>query len=188
MNRLVKRIVESVTGGRFIETNKQLAALCQIHYAMALFRQNELECAVTLAGAAEGVIPTTNDPHMFLLLKNSPLSRKEFDYNFTINWLKHSTEPDDFIISEFEAAMIIVRAINKFFTVYKAGSPAMRSFVRWTFEQGHLPTPSLDEIPDRPTDWSPTRSLRDRIRSVFKRRSDVWRPLSRRRISQRRFR
>jgi hypothetical protein len=55
-------------------------------------------------------------------------------------------------IPEFEAAIIMVRAISKFFTVYKTESPAMKSFVRWTFEQGHLPMPSsLDDISDAPS-------------------------------------
>ena len=134
-----------------VETNKQLAALSQIHAAIWLYNIREFECAVTLAGAAEGILPPTSDPHMFSVLKNGPLPRAKFDYNFLLNWLKHPTPPDDISIPLFEAAIIIVRATSKFFTVYRTGSPAMRSFVRWCFEQGHLPPPpELDAISDTP--------------------------------------
>lgn len=75
------------------------------------------------------------------MLKNSPLARSDFDYNGMINWLKHPVDPDYNEIPEFEVAIIIVRAISKFVAIYHRGSPAMRSFVRWAFEQGHLPIP-----------------------------------------------
>jgi len=149
----MQRITELENGVRVIETNKQLAALAQIHAAIWLFRRGQLECAVTLAGAAEGVIPPTAERHLFLALKNGPLAREEFDYNDAINWLKHPVPPDEFIIPEFEAAIILVRAISKFFTVYKTGSPAMKSFVRWTFEQGHLPMPSLADYAELQTPY-----------------------------------
>lgn len=175
MPQILKRILKTVAGGRFVETNKQLTALSQIHYALVLFRQNELECAITLAAAAEGTIPPTEEPHLFTVLKNSQLSRKEFDYNHTINWLKHPIAPDDFDIWEFEAAIIIVRAVSKFFTVYKTGSPTMKSFVRWTFEQGHLPIPAFEGVSDQPSDWPARRSLMKRILSVLGLGSDFWR-------------
>lgn len=46
--------------GRIVETVTQLAALNQIHAAIWLFRINEFECAITLAGAAECLIPSTD--------------------------------------------------------------------------------------------------------------------------------
>jgi hypothetical protein len=178
MPQILNRILKTAVGGRFVETNKQLTAISQIHYALLMFRQNELECAITLAAAAEGVIYPTEEPHLFTVLKNSPLSRKEFDYNRTINWLKHPMAPDDFDIWEFEAAIIIVRAISKFFTVYRTGSPAMKSFVRWTFEQGHLPIPSFEGVSDQAFGWPARRSLKKRILSVLGLSSDFWRGTS----------
>jgi hypothetical protein len=81
INAVIKRIVELATGERFTETNKQLAALAQIYAAIWLFQQNELECAVTLAGAAEGVIPPTLEPHMFLVLKNALNTARRFHHS-----------------------------------------------------------------------------------------------------------
>jgi hypothetical protein len=136
------RLIEAPEGlGKYIETSKQLAALEQIHAAMWHFKNEAFECAVTLAAAAEGLLPTTSDPHLFQLLKNSPIARNVFDYNGMINWLKHPVDPDDNIIPEFEVAIIIVRAISKFNAIYRTGSPAMRDFVKRAFEQGHIPLP-----------------------------------------------
>jgi hypothetical protein len=138
----------------------------------------KMECAITLAAAAEGVMPPTEEPHLFTVLKNSSLSRKEFDYNHTINWLKHPIPPDDLDIWEFEAAIIIVRAISKFFAVYRTGSPAMKSFVRWTFEQGHLPMPSLEGISDRVVNWLGRPTFIKRALARLGLRSDIWRASS----------
>jgi hypothetical protein len=81
------------------------------------------------------------------VLTNNPVARNDFDYNSMINWLKHPTGPEDNAIPEFEVAIIIVRAISKFNAIYRAGSPAMRDFVRWAFEQRHIPLPEGDETP-----------------------------------------
>jgi hypothetical protein len=138
----MSRLLEAPDGlGKYVETSKQLAALEQIHAAIWHCRNERFECAITLAAAAEGLLPTTTEPHLFQLLINSPLARNDFDYNSIINWLKHPVPPDDHVIPEFEVAIIIVRAISKFNAIYQNGSPAMRDFVRWTFEQGHLPLP-----------------------------------------------
>lgn len=137
------RLMKAPDGlGSYVETSKQLAALEQIHAAIWHCRNEAFECAVTLAAAAEGLLPTTGDPHLFQLLVNGPIARSDFDYNAMINWLKHPTGPDENIIPEFEVAIVIVRAISKFNAIYSTGSPAMRDFVRWTFQQGHIPEPN----------------------------------------------
>jgi hypothetical protein len=142
------RLIEAHGGlGRYIETSKQLAALEQIHAAIWHCRNERFECAITLAAAAEGLLPTTSERHLFQLLMSSPVARSDFDYNSMINWLKHPVAPDDNAIPEFEVAIIIVRAISKFNAIYHGGSPAMRDFVRWAFEQGHIPLPEDDENP-----------------------------------------
>ncbi len=131
---------------KHVKTTKQLAALTQTHAAIWHFRNGEFECAVTLAAAAEGLLPPTDEPHLFQILKNSPMA-KELNYNLFINWLKHPNPPDVAIIGDFEVAIIIVRAISKYVAVYKSGSPTMKDFVTWAFERGHLPTPNRQEIP-----------------------------------------
>ncbi len=130
--------------GKSVESNKLLAALCQIQAAIVLFKKGEYECAVTLAAAAEGLLPPTNDPHLFQVLKDSPEAKK-IDFNRLINWLKHPTGPEIEIFAEFEVAIIIVRAISKFLVTYKTVSPAMKDFIKWTFEKGHLPDPRIAE-------------------------------------------
>lgn len=140
------RLIKAPDGlGSYIETSKQLAALEQIHAAIWHCRNETFECAITLAAAAEGLLPETPEPHLFQLLKNSPVARKDFDYNDIPNWLKHPCGPDEKIIPEFEMAIIVVRAISKFNAIYHAGSPVMRDFVKWAFQQGHIPTPEATE-------------------------------------------
>ncbi len=117
--------------GKIRWTNKMLAALSQIHASMVCFHRDEFECAVTLAGAAEGVIPNVTHPHMFALLRDSP--DFEGKINLYINWTKHPENygHEEIAISEFEVEMTIFRAISKFIAAYDgSGSPAMRSFVK----------------------------------------------------------
>jgi len=53
-----------------IETTKQLAAIRQITAAIEHLRKQEYECAITLAVAAEGLLPPTDEPHIFSAFKN----------------------------------------------------------------------------------------------------------------------
>lgn len=141
------RLIEAPDGlGKYLETSKKLAALEQVHAAIWHFQRENYECAITLAAAAEGLLPNTDTPHLFQLLKTSPVARDDFDCNEMINWLKHPTEPEHNIIPEFEVAIIICRAISKFIAVYQHGSQVTRNFVRAAFERGHLPTPDDEEF------------------------------------------
>jgi hypothetical protein len=128
--------------GKTIETTKKLAAKRQIHAAILLFRiEQEFECAITLAAAAEGLLPQTDEAHIFKALKDSP-AFKELDLNLFITWLKHPGGPDGAKISEFEVTLVIVRAISKFAAIYVNQSGLMSDFVKWAFEKGHLPVPA----------------------------------------------
>jgi hypothetical protein len=131
--------------GKIVPTTKQLAATRQIQAAIAHFWKDEYECAITLAAAAEGLLPPANEPHIFSVLQASP-TFKGADYNRFIVWLKHPTEPNEAHIAEFEAAIIIMRAISKLIAVYHDGTEDMRAFGRWCFDVGHLPLPK---------DWPP---------------------------------
>jgi hypothetical protein len=52
-----------------IETSKKLSALRQIRAAMGHFHLKQFECAITLAGAAEGQSETNALDHAFNVLK-----------------------------------------------------------------------------------------------------------------------
>jgi hypothetical protein len=140
-----------MNGDKSIKTFKVFAAIRQIQAAIHHFKNDDYECAVTLAAAAEGVLPNVRTPHLFTLIKASPEFR-DIDPNFVINWFKHSVPPYEIEIPEFEVVMVIVRAISKLIAVEKTAKreglsdhlPDIRLFLRWAFEQGHLPMP--DEI------------------------------------------
>ena len=53
------------------ETTRQLAALYQITAAIEHFHKHEWECAITLAGAAEGVLPDAQDGFCFSSLNQA---------------------------------------------------------------------------------------------------------------------
>jgi hypothetical protein len=47
----------------FIETHVRYASMRQIHAAIEHVHREDYECAITLAGAAEGILPDTDEPH-----------------------------------------------------------------------------------------------------------------------------
>lgn len=121
-----------------VETTKQLSSLRQTKAAIAHLHKNELECAITLAAAAEGQLPETTVEHLFRLLRRMA---PQDDFNLVINWLKHSTGSEKATISEFEAVLTIARAIQKFVAVYKASCAEFKQFSDWAVAHGHLPSP-----------------------------------------------
>jgi hypothetical protein len=52
-----------------ITTNKKLAAQRQIDAAIDHLHKMELECAISLAAAAEGMLPDTEKPYIFAYLR-----------------------------------------------------------------------------------------------------------------------
>jgi hypothetical protein len=129
-----KATAESETAPE-IETTKQLAALRQITAAIEHLRKREYECAITLAAAAEGLLPPTDEPHMFQALKEyiPPEEFKYLDFNMVVNWLKHykPEHEDPFSFPESEAANLIHRAITKFIAVYYQSTKRMEQFLEW---------------------------------------------------------
>jgi hypothetical protein len=103
----------------YAQTTRKLAAQRQIDAAIAHLHKAELECAITLAAAAEGMLPDTEEPHIFGYLRRHP-SFKEANFNETINWLKHNSGSDANVIYEFDAAVTIARAMSKWGAVYGA--------------------------------------------------------------------
>jgi len=139
---LARTIVDSDLG-KHIKTTKQLAATRQIQAAIEHFWKDEYECAIILAAAAEGLLPDTDEPHIFSVLRKNP-AFKNLDINRIITWLKHPTpnEPNNASISEFEAAFIIMRALTKLYAIHEQGTEEMLEFGRWAFKAGHLPMPN----------------------------------------------
>ena len=126
------------------ETTRQLAALYQITAAIEHFDKGDLECAITLASAAEGVLPDANDGALFQTLRNDPEARN-LDLNFVQNWLKHGKfkgqELESLRIDGFLAAISVWRAITKFVAVYRKETPEMAKFMSWSWKEafGHPP-------------------------------------------------
>jgi hypothetical protein len=118
-----------------VQTTKQLASLRQIRAAIEHFHKQEFERVITLAAAAEGLLPPTNDPHLFRDFKRrlTPEEYKELNFNLVINWLKHynAEDPEPVRISEFEAVIMLVRAITKFIAVYHRSTKGMEDFLTW---------------------------------------------------------
>ena len=102
-----------------LETNKKLAAQRQIDGAIFHLRNMGLECAITLASAAERMLPHSEKEYIFSYLKkHEAYKSKQVNFNETITWLKHTSEPDGKIIFMFEAAITIARAMSKYAAVY----------------------------------------------------------------------
>ncbi|MGD0317030.1 MAG: hypothetical protein ABSB37_14000 [Xanthobacteraceae bacterium] len=119
-----------------ITTSKKLSALRQINAAIEHFHNGEFECAITLAAAAEGLLPDGQSPSLFRELVQRAT---DLDFNLFINWLKHPVAPEKVTISDFEAAMIIARAISKFFAVYSQSTRRFEEFAVWAREAGLIP-------------------------------------------------
>lgn len=125
-----------------VETTKQLSSMRQIQAAIVHLHKNEFECAITLAGAAEGQLPESAKEYMFRLLKRMMPGE---DHNAFINWLKHSTGPDKATISELEVVVAIARAIHKFVAVYEASCKEFEEFSVWAVANGHMPKPLTED-------------------------------------------
>jgi hypothetical protein len=115
----------------------------QIHCAIEHLHRGDYECAITLAGAAEGMLPDTWKPHfrqkVKALSQSSEIQEEggaigENDY---INWLKHGSLKrggprfDATTIPVEESLVVVYRAITKYNAVYDDFSPQMLSYLGW---------------------------------------------------------
>jgi hypothetical protein len=128
-----------------IETSKYTSSRRQINAAIAHLHSRDWECAITLAAAAEGQLPEP-ETQTFLfraLRKREEKDNLDLELNRVIHWLKHPTphEPERIKISEFEVALTISRAIQKFVAVYKLSAREFEGFSTWAVERGHIPRP-----------------------------------------------
>jgi len=136
--RGLRRLVVTIKGQRKIRTNKRLAAERQIHAAIEHYSAGEFECVISLCSAAEGLTKEPEEPtHLFGILKNYItenrfIDRKEYDFNFISNWMKHTVKPDEVEIEEWMATMWLNRAISKYRAVYGSGTPEMTALFPWS--------------------------------------------------------
>jgi hypothetical protein len=129
-----------------IDTYIRLASMRQIHCAIEHLHRGDYECAITLAGAGEGILPDSWKPHFRQKAKELSKSQEiqaeggatgENDY---INWLKHGSLKnggprfETATIPTEESAVIIYRAITKYNAVYDDLSPQMLSYLGWLKE------------------------------------------------------
>jgi len=120
----------------------------QINAAIEHLHRGDFECAITLAGAAEGMLPETDKPHFLQKVKALEASLKgaegENRANAHINWLKHGKVRDNearietATISQLDVIVTIWRAITKFEALYVVAdadrTPQMIGFANWARE------------------------------------------------------
>ena len=116
---------------------KKEAARRQITAAIEHYEKGEYECAITLAGAAEGQLTTKEeDNHLFkeLKVRRPPEFNSEKEWvdwlNAARDWLKHPTPQwgDEWAIDDFSAGTMILRAITKFNWAYRQITQRMVNF------------------------------------------------------------
>jgi hypothetical protein len=111
----------------------------QIHAAIEHLERQDFECAITLAAAAEGMLPATKNPYFHQKVKALAASLPEdaggaIGPNDVLTWLKHGTyngkKCESATIDHFECVVTIWRAISKFIATYDDISPQMEYWVK----------------------------------------------------------
>jgi hypothetical protein len=129
--------------GPFRMVRKKDAARRQILMACSCLHEGEWECAITLAGAAEGQIEDAKGPTMFSMIKNAK-SKSKFEserehvafVNGVRDWLKHSSDQKDKLICEREAIFMVGRALSKYWNVYRDNLEDIKVFAEWSNAKG----------------------------------------------------
>jgi hypothetical protein len=128
-----------------VNTTRKFAALRQIRGAITCLHEGDYECAITLAHAAEGMVPDEkkgdDGKYLFKLMRER---LPDNDHNLFSNWLKHDKIGDKATISVFEVVVMITRAIHKFVWYYGESSDHFETFQRWAMLHGHLPKPIIE--------------------------------------------
>jgi hypothetical protein len=122
---------------RILRITKAEGASRQVEEAIKALQRGDFDVAVTLAGAAEGMLERPG-LHMWAFMMNSPkaaaFEKKELigALNADRDWLKHPTsnESETLTLSRAEAAFMIARAASKLET----WSPLMEDFKNWLVE------------------------------------------------------
>ena len=109
------------------------AANRQCNAAMKSFWKGHFDVAITLAGAAEGILER-DDVHLFSYLRDHEriaqldITKKKWisTLNVERDWLKHGGSPE-MTITQFSAVIMIARAMSKIET----WTPKMEEFKIW---------------------------------------------------------
>jgi hypothetical protein len=125
-----------------LKTSKKRSALRQIEAAIKHFHNGDLDIAITLAAAGEGQLPETTKEYLFRMLRR--LAPND-DFNLFISWLKHPAGPENATIIEFEAVLVIARAIHKFVAVYGETCQSFIDFDKWATDNTILPRVLTDK-------------------------------------------
>jgi hypothetical protein len=127
-----------------IETTKRLTAQRLIDAALGHLHKSELEAAIALATAAEGLLPEAERRRRVSAYLHEHKLSTQVDIDKTIDWLKRNAPPDAATIFEFEAAVVIARVMSKFAAAYTDAPAEWYDFLSWGVAQGHWPTlPSM---------------------------------------------
>lgn len=129
-----------------ITITKKQAAARQIQAAIFHAENSDFVCAITLAAAAEGVIQNPAKPFLLEQMKER-LSFNELDYNAVINWLKHSHGANEVVITDFEVAIVILRAISKFSAAFGEVSEKMSDFRAFALAHYEIRQPDAANTP-----------------------------------------
>ena len=121
-----------------IKTSKKLSAQRQTIAAIAHLHSKDYECAITLAGAADGQVKERSTTHLFRLI----LKRFSSDEaNAFIHWMKHPSGPENAEIEELEVVTTIIRAIQKYVDTYDETCPHFESFSEWCMAHKYTKKP-----------------------------------------------
>jgi hypothetical protein len=118
---------------------KSTACLRHIEAAITAFERGLFDVAITLAGAAEGMTPSTDGPHLFTHLRDhsrvADLDKKKWigKLNSERDWLKHSnpSQPAEMSFERAAASIMITRAVTKAEKAFGLGSPVIESYRHW---------------------------------------------------------
>ena len=125
---------------------KKQASLRQLHAAIDHLRDRDYECAITLAGAAEGQLAGRSKIDFWKILKIvASEGRADFktvisEMNETRDWLKHPSpqlgEPRYLHVDE--AWIACLRAAMQFVSVFKQQSSKMDGFFKRAEQKGFI--------------------------------------------------
>jgi hypothetical protein len=121
--------------GTQLQISKEQAATRHIEAAIDFLRRGDFDLAITLAGAAEGMLEGTPRTSLFEMLRDSPkvadIGNKDWisSLNTERDWLKHPTPqlPREMIFVRAQASIMIARAVSRL----SIGSPVISEFASW---------------------------------------------------------
>lgn len=136
-------------------TTKKQASLRQLHAAIEHLRNGDYECAVTLAGAAEGQLAGRGERDFWQIMKivafQGRTDRKAViaELNETRDWLKHPTRQlkDYHYIHADDAWIACLRAAMQFVSAFKQQSTKMENLFKRAEKLDYIKKGTRPEYP-----------------------------------------